>query len=241
MNLEQIIAEIKATNKPDFEPMDLLKSYPEPVGRYLRYHLPKGISGNLYAEIRLKGIIKMVNWSHFKSTLYVNPFRGFLWKAKVNMGILPVKGFDYFLNDTGAMKWTLFNIFPVMKSNGEDVSRSAEGRARMEAVFCPHLLINPRVKWNVISENEITATWKIHREDQPLHFKIGDDGSLKEIFIKRWGNPGDVKKFAYHTFGCTIESEVLHHNCIIPKKGDAGWWHGEKEFDDGEFFRFEVY
>jgi hypothetical protein len=241
MNLDQIITKIKETDKTDFDRMDLLKSYPEPVGRYLRYHLPKGIPNHTHAEVRLKGIIKMVNWSQFKSTLYANPFHGFVWKAKVNMGILPVKGFDYFLNDMGAMKWTLFNILPVMKSGGDDVSRSAEGRARMESAFCPHLLINPKVKWNAISENEITANWKIHREDQALHFKIGNDGSLKEIFIKRWGNPGDVVDFGYHTFGCTIESEILHNNIIIPKKGNAGWWFGEKGYDDGEFFRFEAY
>ena len=241
MDLNQIVSEIKLQDVHNFDKQELLKTYPEPVSRYLRYHLPHGIPDHNYTEVRLKGIIKLVNWSNFKSTLYANPYKGFLWKAKVNMGVLPVKGFDYFMNDTGAMNWTLFNLFPVMKADGEDVSRSAEGRAKMESVFAPHLLIHPKVKWKVVAENEITASWKIYREDQPIHFKLGDDGSLKEVFMKRWGNPGDTKAFNYHTFGCNIQNEGLHKGVIIPKKGDAGWWFGEKDYDDGEFFRFEVF
>jgi len=241
MDIQPIITELKSEKKQDFDKMELLKSYPEPVSRYLRFHLPKGIPDSTFGEFRLKGIIKLVNWASFRSTLYTNPFRGFVWTAKVNMGVLPVKGFDYFLDNKGAMNWRLFKLFNVTKADGEDVSRSAEGRAKMEGIFFPHLLIHPKVKWEVISENEITVNWKIYQEDQPIHLKIGDDGSLKEFVFKRWGNPGDVKEFRYHNFGCLIEEEILYKSVVIPKKGNAGWWFGEKEYDDGEFFRFEVY
>lgn len=241
MDIKQIITSLKSDHSGSYDKMDLLKSYPEPVSRYLRYHLPKGIPESSYGEVRLKGIIKLVNWSAFKSTLYTNPMRGFVWTATVNMGILPVKGFDYFLDDTGAMNWRLFNLVNVSKAEGEDVSRSAEGRAKMEGVFFPHLLIHPKVKWEVISENEITVNWKINKEEHPVHLKIGDDGSLKELYLKRWGNPGDIKEFSYYNFGGHIEEEVLYKGLIIPKKGNAGWWFGEEQYDDGEFFRFEIY
>jgi len=241
MDIQKIAKNIQQDDKRDFDPMQLLKTYPEPVSRYLRYHLPEGIPERVWGVVRLKGIIKIVNWSNFKSTLYVNPFKGFLWEAKVKMGILPVKGYDFFCEDTGAMQWKIFNIIPVMKGSGSDVSRSAEGRSRMEAIFFPDLLIHPEVKWEVVSDNEITATWKIDQEDQPLHLKIGNDGALQEVFIERWGNPGDTKTFGYHRFGAQIESEALHHGVISPKKGNAGWWFGEKQYEDGEFFRFTVY
>ncbi|MCF8366143.1 MAG: hypothetical protein K9H16_10190 [Bacteroidales bacterium] len=241
MDIERIISELKVNSKPDFDKMELLKTYPEPVSRYLRYHLPNGIPDNTFGEIRLKGIIKLVNWSYFKSTLFTNPFRGFLWKANVKMGIIPVKGFDFFLYNQGAMNWKLFNILNVMKADGDDVSRSAEGRAKMEGIFFPHLLIHPKMEWEVISENEISVNWKIHREEHPVHLKIGNDGSLREIFLKRWGNPGGIKEFSYYNFGSYIEQEILYKGVIIPKKGNAGWWFGEKAYDDGEFFRFEAY
>ncbi len=241
MNIDEIIAKITEPEVQDFDRMELLKTYPEPVSRYLRFHLPAGIPETTYGEVKLRGIIKLVNWSNFKSTLYAHPFKGFAWKAKVHMGILPIKGYDYFLEQSGAMSWRIFNLFPVMKADGDDVSRSAEGRARMEATLFPHLLIHPKIKWDVISENEITVTWKIHQEDQPVHLRIGNDGSLKNIFIRRWGNPGDTKEFGYHTFGSEIEEEVKYKGVVIPKKGNAGWWFGEKAYDDGEFFRFRVY
>jgi hypothetical protein len=241
MNTEKTISEITRHEHGGFDKMELLKTYPEPVARYLRFHLPEGIPDRSHGEVRLKGIIKIVNWSHFKSTLFANPFRGFLWTAKVKMGILPVNGYDYFLDDAGAMQWQILNLIPVMKGSGSDISRSAEGRARMEGAFFPDLLIHPKVKWGVISDNEITASWKINKEEQPVHFKIGDDGSLRKLFIQRWGNPGDTKVYGYHWFGSNIHSEALHQGVMIPKKGDAGWWFGEKGYDDGEFFRFESY
>jgi len=218
----------------------LLRQYPDPVAKFFRYHLPDGIPDHTFAEVPMKGIIKLVNWANFRSTLYSQPFMGFLWQAKVKMGILPVAGYDYFFKDQGAMKWTTFGVIPVMKAKGADVSRSAEGRARMEAVFAPHLIIHPDIKWEVISENEITATWKIYQEEQPLHLFIGKNGELKEAFIQRWGNPGGVKEFGYHTFGVKIDAELKYKGTVIPAKGNAGWWFGTDRYKDGEFFRFEV-
>lgn len=241
MDEQNIITQIKTSEPLNFDKVELMKSYPEPVARYLRFHLPDGIPNTGFGQLRLKGIIKMVNWSNFKSTLYANPFEGFFWKATVHMGILPVKGYDYFLSRSGAMKWRIFNMFPVMQADGDDISRSAEGRAKLESVLFPHLLIHPDIKWDVVADDEITVTWAIHTEKQPVHLNIGKDGSLKRIFMKRWGNPGDTKLFEYHTFGCEIEEEKKHKGVVVPMKGNAGWWFGEKAYDDGEFFRFRVY
>jgi hypothetical protein len=239
MDTNRIISAIRDNHKLSYDSAKLLESYPKPVQRFLRFHLPGGFPGRIYAQVRLKGIIKLVNWCYFKSTLYVNPFRGFCWQATVKMGLLPVKGHDYFLDNTGAMQWRIFNLIPVMTAANEDISRSAEGRAKMESAFFPDLLIHPKVKWEVISDNEITAAWKIYQEEQPVHFKIADNGALQEMFMQRWGNPGDSKVFDYHNFGAQIISESLHQEVIIPKNGNAGWWFGSEQFDDGEFFRFE--
>ena len=240
MNKEEIIKELTRQETTGIDRMELLKTYPEPVSRYLRHHLPEGIPQQNYSMIRMKGIIKLVNWSFFNSVLYTNPFRGLFWGATVKMGILPVKGFDYYLDGQGEMNWKLFNLIPVNKADGPDVSRSAEGRAKIEATFAPHTLIHPMVKWEVISENEITASWKLKQENHPLHFVINDDGSLKSAFIQRWGNPGDSKTWEYITFGVNIQKETKHKGVIIPAKGNAGWWFDTKKYDDGEFFRFEV-
>jgi len=240
MTKEEIIKTLTQQEPSDIDRMELLKAYPEPVSRYLRYHLPDGIPGSTFSVTPMKGIIKLVNWAQFKSVLYANPFKGFLWTATVRMGILPVKGFDYFLETTGAMKWSLFNFIPVNKADGPDVTRSAEGRAMLEALYTPHLLIHQDVKWEVISSNEITVNWDLYQEDKAVHLIIGDDGSLKQAFAQRWGNPGDVKTWAYHTFGINVESEIKRKGIVIPSKGNAGWWINTKEYDDGEFFRFEV-
>jgi hypothetical protein len=241
INRDEILADLTLDNSSGFDRLALLKGYPEPVARFFRHHLPKGIPGGNLISTRLRGIIKMINWSNFKSTLYTHPFKGFYWEATVKMGVLPIKGYDYFNENIGAMRWKLFRYIPVMRSDGADVSRSAEGRARLESIFAPHLLIDPRVKWEVVDEHHITAQWKIQTEDQPIHLIIDDKGALKEVWMKRWGNPGDVKTFGYHTFGGHIDKEILYQGRLIPHKGSVGWWYNEKEWDDGEFFRFEAY
>ncbi len=239
-DIDNIIEKISALQSDGIDKPALLRSYPDPVARFFRYHLPDGMPGHTFAQVPLKGILKLVNWAHFRSTLWTNPFHGFVWQATVKMGILPVKGFDYFYGSRGAMQWTAFNLINVMKASGDDVTRSAEGRARMEALFAPHLLIHPRIKWEALSENEITATWKIHTEDQPVHLIIEKNGALKEAFIKRWGNPGGIKEFGYHTFGVSIDQDIKYKGTVIPAKGNAGWWFGTDQYTDGEFFRFEV-
>ncbi|MFP4471545.1 MAG: DUF6920 family protein [Bacteroidales bacterium] len=240
LSKSEILEGILKDEQPSIDRMELLKSYPEPVSRYLRYHLPDGIPDTTHAEVPLKGIIKLVNWAQFTSVLYSNPFRGFLWEATVRMGILPVKGFDFYYNGEGAMQWSIFNLIPVMKSAGPDVTRSAEGRAILEGSFSPHALIHPSVKWEVIGDNEITATWKIRSEKNPVHFVIDDKGALRQIYMQRWGNPGDTKEFDYHTFGVNVEAERKYRGVVIPAKGNAGWWFNSEKYDDGEFFRFEV-
>ncbi|HPE34078.1 MAG TPA: hypothetical protein PLI65_04705 [Bacteroidales bacterium] len=218
----------------------LLRQYPEPVVKYFRYHLPDGFPSHTFAKTPMKGIIKLVNWANFKSVLYSHPFIGFLWQARVMMGILPVNGYDYFFKNQGAMSWKMFKLIPVMSASDENVTRSAEGRAIMESLFAPHLLIHPDINWEAVSEEEITATWTIFREKEPLHLIIGKDGSLKSAFINRWGNPGGVKKFNYSTFGVHIEKQFKYKGTMIPAKGNAGWWFGTEKYKDGEFFRFEV-
>lgn len=241
MIINEIIDQLtKSTTKTDFEKTTLLKSYPKPVQRFFAYHLPKGIPQNDFNVVPLRGLISLASWSNFSSVLYINPLKGFCWKAVVWMGIIPVNGYDFFFDGQGAMNWTVMKYIPVLKAEGPDTSRSAEGRALMESCFAPHTLIHPDVNWEVVSENEITATWKIHRETTPVHFVIGNNGSLKQAFIQRWGNPEESNVFDYHSFGVNIEQESFHGGVVIPTKGNAGWWFGSEKYKRGEFFRFKL-
>lgn len=67
-----------------------------------------------------------------------------------------------------------------------------------------------------------------------------ENGALKKAFVQRWGNPGDGKKWRYINFGINVIKEAGYHGTVIPVKGNAGWWFGSKEYDDGEMFRFDV-
>jgi hypothetical protein len=120
------------------------------------------------------------------------------------------------------------------------VARSGEGRLKAESVFAPQALIHPSVRWQVHSDNEISAAWKTGAEASPLHLVIDGKGALQKAFVQRWGNPGDSKTWNYINFGVNVTREALTNGVVIPVKGTAGWWFGSKEYDDGEMFRFDV-
>ena len=101
-------------------------------------------------------------------------------------------------------------------------------------------MIHPQVRWAVISDNEITATWGLDGEERPVHLVIDDRGALKKVFLERWGNPGETGQWEYIRFGVNVLGEARYKDMVIPVKGNAGWWFGEEKYDDGEFFRFEV-
>lgn len=240
LNAEEIVKNIVTTSSDKIDKEALLDKYQEPVSRFFHYHLPDGIPDQQFFKIPMTGIIKLVSWTHFKSILYAHPFIGFLWQATLKMGILPIKGYDYLFKDQGATRWTFFKVIPFMSESGDKVTRSAEGRAKIESLFTPHLLIHPDIIWEAVSDEEITATWKIFQETEPIHLIIGKNGDLKSAYLRRWGNPGGVKKYEYHTFGINVLKEKKYKGVIIPTKGNSGWWFGTKQYDDGECFRFEV-
>jgi hypothetical protein len=65
------------------------------------------------------------------------------------------------------------------------------------------------------------------------------DGALKELEMRRWGNP-DKGPFAEHVFGAAIHEEVTSEGFTIPRTVVAGWHYGTQRWPDGQFIRYAI-
>jgi hypothetical protein len=74
----------------------------------------------------------------------LNPHHGFVWAARA-AGV--IAGSDRYLDGQGSldgqgrMDWKLLGLVTVAHADGQDVSRSAAGRAGAEAVWLPTALL----------------------------------------------------------------------------------------------------
>jgi hypothetical protein len=203
------------------------KELSEAARRYLAHagsHLPHAVA------LRMCGEIRLGRWRPFVAEEALGPC-GFVWNAAVGDGLLKIKGFDAYGAGEGVMRWRLLGV-PVMSASGPDVTRSARGRVATEAIWAPAILA--AAAWE-----EDVARWSIDGEEVALHLRIGDDGSVRELWTPRWGNPGGGA-WRVETFGAVVEEERSFRGVTVPSRVRAGWWFGTERFAEGEFFRATI-
>jgi hypothetical protein len=186
----------------------------------------------------MTGTIKLEpGWCEFEAEQVLRWDRGFVWAARAKVHGLPVTGFDRLVDGTGAMRWKLLGLFPVMKADGAEIARAAAGRLHAEAIWLPAVLLETDVTWVDRGDNHTVATFDAHGEHSELALEISPEGAVLSCCLPRWGdmNTGD---FAYHPFGGTADQERTFGRVTIPVRHRVGWLFGSPAFEaDGEFFR----
>jgi hypothetical protein len=115
------------------------------------------------------------------------------------------------------------NLFP---ADDEDTTRSAAGRAALEAVYTPGSLLPQRgVTWRAESESEIVAAWDVPPERPKLHLEIDDRGALRSYCASRWGDMGQ-KTFGYIPCGCEVRADRRFGELVVPSSVTGAWWFG---------------
>jgi len=215
-----------------------VESLPPVARSYLRHALAPGAKLSTCARLSMTGAIKLdPGWCEFEAEQVLRWDRGFVWAARAKVNRLPVTGFDRWVDGVGAMRWKLLGLFPVMRADGPDITRSAAGRLHTEAIWIPAALIGPGVTWSDRGPGCTVARIEEHGETSQLALEVDADGALRSCSIERWGdtNSGD---FAYHPFGGTAADERTFEGITIPTRHSVGWHFGTPAFEgEGEFFR----
>ena len=213
---------------------------PAAARRYLGHAIAPGTPPATAVRLRMHGEIKLGKWRSFVAEEVLRRDRGFIWRARTRLMGLPVTGSDRWIDGEGSMRWKLLGLVPVMVASGPDISRSALGRALLEAVWLPSLLAGPEVVWDAADERRLAAQVSFAGAVGHLTLDCDPDGRVRTIVGPRWGDP-DGQGHRYVAFGGVVEAERSFDGYTIPSQLRLGWHYGGPRFvDEGEFFRVTV-
>jgi hypothetical protein len=206
--------------------VSLLAGLDEPVRRYLGHAIRDGAELGAGVKLTMTGRIKVGPWLAF-SARQICDGRSFAWRARVGVGPLTALAVvDRFADGAGSMEGRLFARIELFRADDENTTRSAAGRAALEAVYTPASLLPQRgVHWRADSECEIVATWDVPPERPELRLRIDDRGALRSYRVSRWGNVGQ-KEFGYIPCGCEVEAESPFGDLVVPSRVAGAWWFG---------------
>ena len=211
----------RETGSGTFDP-SLISHLPEPVRRYFFHAIAPGTPLAASAIFELHGTFKLgARWIPFQAKQVLAPRRGFVWRASMRWGIVPLSGYDLCDRATGEMNWKLLGFVPLVRASGPDIARSARGRLVLEAVLVPSTLLD--AEWSAESGTHLTVRFGGHTAS----LEIGEDGRLLRASLPRWGDP-DKKGWREEGFGVEVEEEARFGGYTIPRTIRGGWQgHGD--------------
>jgi hypothetical protein len=185
---------------------------------------------------------------------HLAPLVGFVWKAKVKMGGVPVRVWDHYLDGEGSVTISLLGALPIQEATGPETARSARHRLAIESLWVPSMLV-PRslsdggpegagdrpsaVQWEAIGDDKARATLAIDDEKVDITFHIAPDGHLLEATMDRFGDVGD-EPWGLVPYGFAVEEERSFGGYTVPSRLRGGWWYGSDRYDDESATEFEL-
>jgi hypothetical protein len=227
-----------AASEPRRFTASLLAGLAEPVRRYLSHAIRDGAALGAGVSLTMTGRIKVGVWLPFSARQECDG-RSFAWRARLGLGPLTALAVvDRFAEGVGSMDGRLFGRIRLFQAEDENTTRSAAGRAALEAVYTPASLLPQRgVTWRAESESEIVASWDVPPERPELHLKIDERGALRSYCAPRWGDMGQ-KAFGYIPCGCEVAAERRFADLLVPSSITGAWWFGTPR--QTPFFRAEI-
>lgn len=222
---------------PAFDP-EMTAGLPSAARAWLAHAIAPGTRLRRTVELTMHGQIRLGRWRSFTARQILAPPHGYIWAATARVAGLSVSGFDRLSSGAGEMSWRLLRLVPVMRAAGPDITRSAAGRMAGEIALLPTAY--QTAGWEQGERADTAhASWQFGDDIETAELRVSGDGTLLEIRVSRWGNPGKAP-FARHPFGVSVEAESVFSGVTIPSRFRAGWWWGTSKQDAGEFFRAEI-
>jgi hypothetical protein len=219
---------------------DQLVGLPEPARRYLEHAIGSGTRLASAVRLRMHGEIKLKRWFPFFAEQVIRSDGAMMWRARVRMYGMPIRGFDRLVDGQAEMRWKLFGLIPFVRAAGPDITRSAAGRVAAESVWLPSRLCHDDVSWTAQDSSHARASFTVLGERVEIAFAVDDTGGLQSLMLKRWGNPAGGA-FGYADFGGVVEDEGTFDGYTIPTRLRIGWHFGGAGFESGgEFFRVTI-
>lgn len=221
---------------------DMVAELPAPIQRYFFHAIAPQTPLAASVSLKMKGNFRLSQdkpWLPMEAKEIVSASKGFIWQAVIGNSLMQMRGGDYYINNSGRVRFSLWGLIPLVNTQNTDTNRSAIGRLAGEMVWLPSALLPQRgVSWQAIDETTIQASLKIDGEPITLTLFIDSDGKLLKISFPRWGEYTDDGSFAYIPFGGEFQTERTFGGFTIPAQMSLGWWVGTDRY--APFFRATI-
>jgi hypothetical protein len=216
-----------------FDP-SMVDGLPEPARRFFLQSIEPGTPLARSVELEMHGSIRIHpdrDPLSMTATQILTPPTGFVWRARARGSGMWISGFDRYDRGQGEMRWRLWGLIPVMRADGEDVTRSAAGRLALEAVIMPPALLPHRdARWEAVDDS--TARF---------HLTVGDEAVAVALTVDAEGRPVRASSMrwrrdlpdgpGYARFDVELDGTFRSGGYTIPLRLQAGWeLGGEAEF-----------
>lgn len=220
----------------------MVEGLPTVARSYFLHALQPGIRLPVGVELTMSGTFRAsekAEWVPFRARQILRDPAGFVWKATLKVaGPLALSGADYFFEGEGRVRFFLLGLIPIVNGSGDTVSRSAAGRALIESIWLPSMLLPSRgAVWEGVDERRGKVTLSAGSVSSSITLTLGEDGGILSGVIPRHrGDEGDLTGPV--PFGVTVEKEKTFAGITIPAAIRAGWEFGNDRYF--EFIRAEV-
>ena len=224
-----------------FDP-SMVADLPEPARRYFLHAIAPGAPLVGPVRLAMSGTMRLgpqQPWLPLRARQVLAPPAGFVWNAVVGEGLKRFAGADSYANGQGRVAFRLWDLVPVVRAGGPDVTRSARGRLAIESIWQPAALLPQRgVVWSAIDDGSARATVTVDDTSIPLTLAIAPDGSLRSVVMERWGNLSTDGTFGSLPFGAEVRADHTFGGYTVPSDLSVSWWYGtDRAFC---FFRVQV-
>ena len=193
--------------------------------RYFAHAIRVGAPLPARLRLSMAGRIRVGLWLPF--TAQQQTARdGFTWRAAVGR-VLTVT--DRYADGCGSMEGRLAGRARLFRAADEETTRSAAGRAALEAVTLapPCVLPQAGIDWRAEETDHIVASWELPPERPEVHVRLAPDGAVRAVVGRRW------RKGGYADCGATVQMERTFGDFTIPSRFSVAW-------DDRPFFRADI-
>jgi hypothetical protein len=206
-----------------FEPT-LVAHLDEPVRRYFTHALAPGARLGAGVRLTMEGLIKVGTWMPFEAE-WQGDGRSFEWHARAGRPFRPLRVVDRYAGDSGSMEVRLFGRIGLVRARGKDTTRSAAGRAAVEAaVWAPGSLLPAcGVAWHAQNDERIVAIWEVPPERPAVHVKIDHAGAVRSVSVMRWDD-GSHGRHGYIPCGAEVQAERRFGDLVLASEITVGWW-----------------
>jgi hypothetical protein len=218
---------------------ELLAGADEPVRRFFSHAIRQGAPLPSRMRLSMAGRIRAGRWLPFVAEQHCDA-RSFSWRARVGWGPLtPLHVHDRYANGSGSVEMRLFGRLRLSRSDDTDTTRSAAGRAALEAVVFapPSTLPGSGVEWRADGDDQLVARFELPPERPEVHVRIDGAGAMRTVRAQRWGDPAK-RGFGYVPCGCEVRAERAFGDFVIPSRVSVGWWFATPSYEP--FFEAEI-